>query len=94
MPGFTDEDVLLPDKIIRTSFYQTILRENLEEVGIGLHTGALEQLVAFPDERLPQHGGAGRRLHFRDIHLQLFFVPISQPQELVATQHKRALPLR
>ncbi len=71
-----------------------ILREHLEEVGIGLHAGALEELVTLTDKRLPQHGGTGCRLNLRDIHLQFFFVPIGQPQELIGSQHKCALPLR
>ena len=71
-----------------------VFREHLEEVGIGLHSGALEELVILANERLPQHGHMGCRVDLRDIHLQLFFIPIGQPQELVATQHKRALPLR
>ena len=71
-----------------------VLREHLEEIGIGLHTGALEQLIAFADKRLPQHGHAGRRMDLRDVHLQFFFVPIGQPQEFIGAQHEGALPLR
>ena len=37
--GFADEDIPLPDKVRQISFYQMILREHLEEVGIGLHSG-------------------------------------------------------
>ena len=91
---FIDEDVLLPDKIFRTSFYQMILREHLEEVGIGLHAGALEQLVTLADERLPQHGGTGCRLNLRDVHYHLLLIPIGEAQELIGSQHKCALPLR
>ena len=92
--GFADEDVVLAHEALQASFHQTIFREHLEEVGIGLHTGALEQLVAFPDEWLPQHGGAGCSLNLRDVHLQLFLIPIGQAQELVSSQHEGALPLR
>ena len=91
---FTNENIVLPYKIINTSFYQMVFREYLEEVGIGFHTCALEQLVIFADERLPQHSGSGRCLHIRDIHLQFLLVPVSQPQELLGSQHKRSLPLR
>ena len=92
--GLTDKDIVLPNKAIGAPFDYPILWEHLEEVGIGLHTGALEQLIAFADERLPQHGNMGRCLDLRDVHLQLLLVPIGQAQKLVGSQYKRALPRR
>jgi hypothetical protein len=46
---FTDEDIVLPDKIIRASFYQMVLREHLEEIGIGLHAGALDEFITLEE---------------------------------------------
>ena len=71
-----------------------ILRENLEEIGIGFDSGRLEGLLPYLNDRLPQQRSTGRRLDLRDVHLQLLLVPIGQPQELVASQHERPLPLR
>ncbi len=91
---FTDEDIVLPDKIIRASFYQMVLREHLEEIGIGLHAGALDEFITLADKRLPQHGCVSCCVYLRNVHLQLLLVPIGQAQELVGSQHEGALPLR
>ena len=92
--GCADEDILLAHEVFRASLQEVILRENLEEVGIGLDSGCLDGLLPYLNDRLPQQRSTGRRLNLRDIHLQLLLVPIGQAQELVTPQHERPLPLR
>ena len=92
--GCADEDILLAHEVFQASLQEVILRENLEEVGIGLDSGRLDGLLPYLNDRLPQQRGTGRRLDLRNVHLQLLLVPIGQAQKLVASQHERPLPLR
>ena len=96
LPGqrLTDENIILPHKVLQASFHKMIFREHLEEVGVGLHAGGVNRLFPIIDGRLPQKRDVRRRLHFRNIHLQFFLVPIGQAQELVISQHEGAFPLR
>ena len=46
------------------------------------------------DDRLPHHAHVRDSLDLRDVHLQLFLVPVGKAEEIVIPQHEGALPLR
>ena len=91
--GLADEDVVLAHEVLQAAFQQAVLREYPEEIGVGFDPGDLEDRFAALDERLPEERHVCGILHFRDVHFQLFLVPIGQAQEIVAAQREGALPL-
>ena len=92
--GFADQDVILAYKILETSLQEVIFRKHLEEVGVSLDSRCLDWLFPALYSRLPEHRHVGRRFDFRNIHLQLLFVPIGQAKKVVITQNEGTLPVR
>ena len=89
-----EENVRLADKVLCAALNKFILREHFKERGIGIQPAETETFVGQLNDRLPQHRHVSHRLHFGDVHLQLFLVPVAQAQVLVRTQHEGTLPVR
>ena len=95
-PGqrFAYQHIRLGHEILRAALHYGVLREDIEEIRIGLHPLPRIDLFARFDGGLPAYGRVGCGCGLGDVHQHLFLIPIGQAYVVAAVQGIHILPFR